>query len=111
MQQTLESGLSRVEVVEEEVGRAARMERRLSKLDQYIRDQEAVFSNLEHKIEVVQPMVSLTLFNEYAMHVLPPPLRRNLDIYFYSRYHQLVSDILEDSFDPRHTRRSAKKHR
>jgi CRISPR/Cas system endoribonuclease Cas6 (RAMP superfamily) len=53
-------------------------------------------------------MVSFTQINEYAHHILPEKFHKNISIYFYNRYNQLVEEILNNQFEERRMTESAK---
>jgi len=46
--------------------------------------------NLEYKIEVIHPMLTLAQINQYTRQILPPKLRNNICIHFYNTYRSMA---------------------
>lgn len=65
-------------------------EKIVSKFESLVNEQIIRIDNLEFKIEVIQPIVSFTQINEYAHRILPEKYHKNISIYYYNRYNELI---------------------
>jgi hypothetical protein len=44
-------------------------------------------------------MIGLAQINEYAHHILPPPLRNNVSVHFYNTYCGMAEKIIDNEID------------
>lgn len=56
---------------------------------------------------MIQPLVSFAQINEYAHRVLPEKYHRNISVYHYNRYGQMLDEILATQFERGRVRESA----
>jgi hypothetical protein len=76
--------------LQEDIKRVEQFEKYTRKLEQKINDMSIETKNLDYKIEVIHPMLTLAQINEYCHHILPPKLRNNISVHFYNTYRKMA---------------------
>lgn len=64
--------------------------------------------DLLYKIEVLQPLISFTQINEYAHKILPEKYHKNISIYYYNKYNELIEEILNNNYEEKRVKESVK---
>lgn len=81
---------SRIIETKQDIVRLSVYEKMMSKLEGMVSEQLIRIDNLQYKIEVIQPLISFSQINEYAHHILPNKFHRNISVYYYNRYNELI---------------------